>query len=307
MKNKEYDVVIIGSGPAGMSAGIYTARDRLSTLLLDNGVTGGNMSTAETIDNYPGFPDGVSGVELAELMQKQAKNYGMESAFAEAKVISIEGGKKLVKTSAGDVSAKAVIIAAGSERLKLGAPGEEEFRGKGVSYCATCDGPLFRDRVLAVVGGGDTALYEALHLSKFASKVFIIHRRDQFRATAIVQEKSAAEEKIEFVLDSVVKSIEGDTLLNRLVLQNVKTEKQSTLDVDGVFISIGLKPNTTFLGGLLPLDKQGRIITDSQMKTGVDGIFAAGDIRTGSVLQVVAAAGDGAIAAISAKKYIDEG
>ena len=307
MKNKEYDVVIIGSGPAGMSAGIYTARDRLSTLLLDNGVTGGNMSTAETIDNYPGFPDGISGVELAELMQKQAKNYGMESAFAEAKVISIKSGKKLVKTSAGDVSAKALIIAAGSERLKLGAAGEEEFRGKGVSYCATCDGPLFRDRVLAVVGGGNTALYEALHLSKFASKVFIIHRRDQFRATAIVQEKAAAEEKIEFVLDSVVKSIEGDTLLNKLVLQNVKTEKQSTLDVDGVFISIGLKPNTTFLGGLLPLDKQGRIITDSQMKTGVDGIFAAGDIRTGSVLQVVAAAGDGAIAAISAKKYIDEG
>jgi len=303
--DKEYDVVIIGSGPAGLAAGIYTSRDRLSSLLLDNGIIGGNMGSTGTIDNYPGFPDSISGAELAELMHKQATKYGMETTLAEAKAINIKGDKKVIETTSGDVTARAVIIAAGSERVKLGAPGEEEFRGRGVSYCATCDGPLFRDKRLAVVGGGNTAVYEALHLTKFASKVFVIHRRDQLRATAVAQEKALAESKIDLILDTTVKSIEGDDFVNRLILQNVKTEEQSTLNVDGVFISIGLKPNTAFVKDLLPLDEQGHIITDGQMKTEIDGIFAAGDIRSGSVRQIVAAAGDGAVAAINAKKFID--
>ena len=303
--DKEYDVVIIGSGPAGLAAGIYTSRDRLSSLLLDNGIIGGNMGSTGTIDNYPGFPDSISGAELAELMHKQATKYGMETTLAEAKAINIKGDKKVIETTSGDVTARAVIIAAGSERVKLGAPGEEEFRGRGVSYCATCDGPLFRDKRLAVVGGGNTAVYEALHLTKFASKFFVIHRRDQLRATAVAQEKALAESKIDLILDTTVKSIEGDDFVNRLILQNVKTEEQSTLNVDGVFISIGLKPNTAFVKDLLPLDEQGHIITDGQMKTEIDGIFAAGDIRSGSVRQIVAAAGDGAVAAINAKKFID--
>jgi thioredoxin reductase (NADPH) len=263
------------------------------------------MANAETGDNYPGFPDGISGGELAELMQKQAVKYGLETAFAEAKAITDEGDKKTIKINSGDVLARAVIIAAGSERVKLGAPGEEEFRGKGVSYCATCDGPLFRNKRLAVVGGGNTAVYEALHLAKFASKVSVIHRRDQLRATAVVQEKARAENKIEFIMDSVVKSIEGNDFVSKLVLENVKTKKQSALEVDGVFISIGLKPNTEFVKDMLTLDRHGRIVTDSQMKTSVAGILAAGDIRAGSVLQVSAAVGDGAVAAISAKKFID--
>jgi len=303
--NKEYDVVIIGGGPAGLTAGIYAARDRLSSLLLDNGAIGGNMNNAETIDNYPGFPDGVSGAELTGLMHRQATRYDLETAFAEAKSISIEGDKKIVKTSAGDFSARALIIAAGSERVRLGVPGEDEFRGRGVSYCATCDGPLFRGKTLAVVGGGNTAIYEALHLANFASKVFVIHRRDQLRATTVVQEKARAEASIDFILESVVKAIKGDDFVDKLVLQNVKTGRQSGLKVDGVFISIGLKPNTDFIKDLLPLDKQGHIITDGHMKTEIAGIFVAGDIRSGSIRQVISAAGDGAVAAISAKKFIE--
>ena len=303
--DKKYDVVIIGGGPAGLAAGIYTSRDRLSSLLLDNGAIGGNMGSTGTIDNYPGFPDSVSGAELAELMQKQAVKYGLETAFAEASSISVKGDRKVIKITSGDVTARAVIIAAGSERVRLGTPGEDEFRGRGVSYCATCDGPLFRDKRLAVVGGGNTAVYEALHLAKFASKVSVIHRRDQLRATVVAQEKARAEARIDFILDTTVKSIEGDDFVNKLVLQNVKTEKQSTLKVDGVFISIGLKPNSAFVKDLLPLDKQGHIITDGQMKTEIAGIFAAGDIRSGSIRQIVAAGGDGAVAAISAKKFID--
>jgi len=304
MKNR-YDVVIIGSGPAGLTAGIYTSRDKLKSLIIDKGIIGGNMNNAETIDNYPGFPEGVNGPELADLMHKQAKKYGLESIIAEVTAIESKDKEIIINTAASDIVTRALIIAGGSDKVKLGVPGEKEYTGRGVSYCSTCDGFFFRDKKVAVVGGGNSAIYEALHLTKFASKISIIHRRDQLRATAVLQDRVRAEAKIEFILDTIVKTIEGDNFVQRISLENVKTGKKSTLEVDGVFISVGLKPNTDYLKDLLPLDKQGHILTDEYLGTKIAGIFAAGDIRSGAIRQITTAAGDGTIAAISAKKFID--
>ncbi len=304
--NNKYDVVIIGGGPAGLTAGIYTSRDKLKSLIIEKGIIGGNMNNAEIIDNYPGFPEGVNGPELADLMHRQAKKYGLENITAEVIAIKNWGDKKLLETSNGDIIAGVVIIAGGSEKVKLGIPGEKEFTGRGVSYCTTCDAFFFRSKNVVVVGGGNSAIYEAMHLTKFASKIYIIHRRDQLRATAILQDRARAETKIKFILDTIVKEIEGKDFVQKLVLENVKTGKKSTLEVDGVFISIGLKPNTGFVKDLLSLDKQGHIITDENMNTEIAGIFAAGDIRSGAIRQITTAAGDGTIAAIGAKKFIDD-
>ncbi|UCG54486.1 MAG: thioredoxin-disulfide reductase [Dehalococcoidia bacterium] len=304
MDNK-YDVIIIGGGPAGLTAGIYTSRDKLNSLIIDKGIIGGNMNNAEIIDNYPGFPEGISGQELADLMHRQAKKYGLESFTAEVTSIVVKGDNKIVKTNDGDFITRAVIISGGSEKVKLGIPGEKEFTGRGVSYCTTCDAFFFRNKRLVVIGGGNSAIYEAMHLTKFASKISIIHRRDQLRATAILQDKARSEAKIKFVLDTIVKEIQGKDFVQKIVVENVKTGRQSILEVDGVFISIGLKPNTDFVKDLLPLDKQGHIITDENMNTEIFGILAAGDIRSGSIRQVTTAAGDGTIAAISAKKFLD--
>jgi thioredoxin reductase (NADPH) len=304
MKRK-YDLVIIGGGPAGLTAGIYSSRDKLESLIIDKGIIGGNINNAESIDNYPGFPEGVNGSKLAELMHEQSKRYGLDSIITEVTSIGIHDTDKLIKTVSGDIIAKAVIIAGGSEKVRLGIPGEKEFTGKGVSYCTTCDGPFFKNKRVAVIGGGNSAVYEVLHLTKFASNISLIHRRDQLRATAILQDRARAEEKLVLILDTIVKAIEGKDFVQRILLQNVKTGKTSTLETDGVFISIGLKPNTDYLKGFLPLDKQGHIITNEHMSTKIAGIFAAGDIRSGSIRQITTAAGDGTIAAISAKKFID--
>jgi thioredoxin reductase (NADPH) len=304
MKRK-YDLVIIGGGPAGLTAGIYSSRDKLESLIIDKGIIGGNINNAESIDNYPGFPEGVNGPKLAELMHEQSKRYGLDSIITEVTSIGIHDTDKLIKTVSGDIIAKAVIIAGGSEKVRLDIPGEKEFTGKGVSYCTTCDGPFFKNKRVAVIGGGNSAVYEVLHLTKFASNISLIHRRDQLRATAILQDRARAEEKLVLILDTIVKAIEGKDFVQRILLQNVKTGKTSTLETDGVFISIGLKPNTDYLKGFLPLDKQGHIITNEHMSTKIAGIFAAGDIRSGSIRQITTAAGDGTIAAISAKKFID--
>jgi len=304
--DNKYDVVIIGGGPAGLTAGIYTSRDKLKSLIIEKGIIGGNMNNAEIIDNYPGFPEGVNGPELADLMHRQAKKYGLENITAEVIAIKNWGDKKLLETSNGDIIAGVVIIAGGSEKVKLDIPGEKEFTGRGVSYCTTCDAFFFRNKNVVVVGGGNSAIYEAMHLTKFASKIYIIHRRDQLRATAILQDRARAETKIKFILDTIVKEIQGKDFVQKLVLENVKTGKKSTLEVDGVFISIGLKPNTGFVKDLLSLDKQGHIITDENMNTEIAGIFAAGDIRSGAIRQITTAAGDGTIAAIGAKKFIDD-
>lgn len=303
---EEYDVIIIGGGPAGLSAGIYTARTRLKSLLIEKGMIGGKMAEAEQIDNFPGFPEGISGYKLAELMHQQAVKYDLETLYATVASITVKDGKKLVKTDDGDFTASAVIITGGSERQRLDVPGEKELTGRGVSYCANCDAPFFQDQPVAVVGGGNVAISEALHLTKFSSKISVIHRRDQLRATEALQEKAFAEPKIEFILDTVVEAIEGKDTLERLKLRQVKTGKISYLKVKGIFISVGLMPNTGFLKDLLPLDKQGNIITNENMETKIPGIFAAGDIRHNSIRQAIAASGDGAVAAIYAKQFISE-
>jgi thioredoxin reductase (NADPH) len=304
--NNNYDVIIIGGGPAGLSAGLYASRARLTSLLIERGLVGGLITESELVENFPGFPEGISGLELGQLMHQQATKYGLETLLAEATGIELSGKQKVVKTTKGDFIAKAVIIASGSERLKLSIPGEEEFTGKGVSYCATCDAAFFRDLPVAVVGGGDTAIIEALHLSKFASKVTVIHRRHQLRATRILQEKAFSELKVEFQWDSIVEEIEGRDSVKRIRLRQVKTGEKSALDVAGVFISVGIKPNTAYLKGTLALDAAGFILTNERMETEIPGIFAAGDVRYHSARQAITAAGDGATAAIYAEKLISE-
>ncbi len=302
----EYDVVIIGGGPAGLTAGLYISRARLKGLLLEKGLAGGEMTEAGQIENYPGFPEGISGLGLGQLMHQQATKYGLKTATAEATGLELQDGQKIVKTTEDSFSTRVVIIASGSERNKLGVPGEKEFTGKGVSYCAICDGALFIELPVAVVGGGNAAITEALHLSKFASKVAVIHRRNKLRATPILQERAFAEPKMEFLWDSVVEEIEGDDLVKSIKLRQVKTGQKSALDVAGVFVSIGFKPNTDYLKGILSLDDTGAIITNDKMETGIPGIFAAGDIRHNSARQVITAAGDGTTAAIYAERFITE-
>lgn len=304
--NKAYDVIIIGGGPAGLSAGIYTARARLKSLLIERGAIGGQIINTEWVENYPGFNDVISGVDLTEAMHKQATKFGLETLVTDVAGIDAAGKQKVVKTSKGDYTAGAVIIAGGSERQKLGIPGEAEYTGKGVSYCATCDGAFFRDKAVAVIGGGNAALTEALELTKFATKITVIHRRDELRATKILQEKAFGESKIEFLWDSVLEEIAGETFVERLTVRNVKTEKKATLEVSGVFMAVGFKPNTGYLKDIVELDDIGTVITNEKMETSAPGIFAAGDIRSNSIRQVIAAAGDGAVAAISAEKYLGE-
>jgi thioredoxin reductase (NADPH) len=301
---REYDVVIIGGGPAGLSAGIYTSRARLGSLLIERGVVGGQIINAEKVENYPGFPEGISGFDLTQSMYRQATGFGLETVTAEVTGVDIIGEQKLVKTSQGNFMARAVIIASGSERQKLGIPGEAEFTGKGVSYCATCDGAFFRDKPVAVVGGGNAAITEALELTKFANKITVIHRRNELRATKILQEKAFAEPRIEFRWDSVVDEIIGEAFVNQIRVRNVQSGQESVLDVSGVFMSVGFKPNTDYLRGVLTLDAAGAIVTNDRMETEVPGILAAGDIRSNSIRQVISAAGDGATAAIYAEKYI---
>ncbi len=301
-----YDVVIIGGGPAGLTAGLYTSRARLNSLLIEMGLVGGQIVNAERVENYPGYPEGISGFELGQLMHQQAEKYGLKTITAEATGVELHGEQKVVKTTEGDFIARAVIIASGSERRKLGIPGEDKFTGKGVSYCATCDAAFFKEQPIAVVGGGDAAITEALHLARFASRVIVIHRRDQFRAGRILQEKAFAEPKMQFLWDTVVDEVEGKDLVKRIRLHQVKTGEKSTLEVTGVFISIGLKPNTDYLKGILSLDAAGHIITDERMETKIPGIFAAGDIRHDSARQAITAAGDGATAAIYAERFISQ-
>lgn len=302
--NKEYEVVIIGGGPAGLTAGLYTSRARLSSLLIEKGVVGGLITYAGQVENFPGFPDGISGLELGELMHQQATKYGLETITAEVTGIKLRGEQKVITTTEGDLNSQAIIIASGSERQKLSIPGEVEFTGRGVSYCAICDASFFTDKPVAVVGGGNAALNEAFDLVKFASRVTIIHRRNQLRATRILQERAFAEPKIEVQWNTVVDEIEGTDVVERLRLRDVKTGEKSTLDVDGVFISVGLRPNTGFVRELFSLDETGHIATNARMETEIPGILAAGDVRHDSARQAITAAGDGATAAIYAEKFI---
>jgi len=301
---KIYHVVVIGGGPAGLAAGLYCARSRLNTLLIEKGIMGGQITNADQVENYPGFPKGISGIDLGRLIYEQATSYGLKTLPAEVTKVVPGQRHNLVSTSEGDFVSESVIIASGSQYRKLGVPGEDELLGKGVSYCATCDGPLFKGKALAVIGGGDAAITEALYLSKFASSVKVIHRRNQLRASKIFQERAMADPKIEFIWDTVVTQIEGDGLVKQLVLKNTRNDKISTLELAGVFVAIGSEPNSAQWRGLLPLDKMGYVITNELMETKIPGIFAAGDVRHNSARQAITAAGDGATAAISAERFL---
>jgi thioredoxin reductase (NADPH) len=303
----DYQLIIIGGGPAGLTAGIYATRARLRTLLLEKVIPGGQITSSEWVENYPGFPEGISGFDLGELVKEQAVRHGLEIKMAEVTALELDDGLKVVKTAGSSYTADTVIIAGGSEHARLGVPGEAELVGRGLSFCATCDGPFFRDREVAVVGGGNIAITDALFLTRFSSKVYVIHRRDQLRADRILQERAFANEKIEFIWDTVADAIEGTDSVKSLQLRNVKTGDQSTLEIGGVFMAVGTRPNTEYLAGIMKLGQNGTIPINSQMETEIPGIFAAGDIREGSIRQVVAAAGDGAIATMAAERYITQG
>ncbi len=302
-QSESYQVIIIGGGPAGLTAGIYATRAGLKALLLEKIVPGGQIVNSEWVENYPGFPEGVSGFELGQLMERQAIRHGLKIESAEVTGIEL-GGKKKVKTTIGDFMADAVIIAGGADHAKLGIAGEESWIGKGLSYCATCDGPFFRGKSVAVIGGGDVAITDALFLSRLASKVSVIHRRNQLRASKVLQDRALSQPGIEFIWDTVVEAIEGSETIERLRLRNVKTGATGELPVEGVFVAVGTRPNTGYLSTLLTLAPDGSIPVNPQMETEIPGIFAAGDIRQGSIRQVVAAAGDGAVAAVSAERFL---
>ncbi len=297
-------LVIVGGGPAGLSAAIYAARSRLHTTVIEKGLPGGQIVNAEVVENYPGFPDGVAGAELGSLLEQQARKYGAQIVMAEVEGLEFTDGRKKVRTSGGDYPADAVIIASGSEHGRLNVPGEDDLTGRGVSYCAVCDGAFFREQPVAIVGGGNVALNDAIFLTRFASKVIVVHRRDELRATRILQERAFSNSKIEFLWDTVVDSIAGNGQVQGLNLRNLKTGERSNLNVAGVFVAVGLRPNTGYLVGLVDLSPDGFILVDESLQTRMRGIFAAGDIRAGSPRQVICAAGDGAAAAIFAERYL---
>ena len=303
--DRNYDIIIIGAGPAGLAAGLYAARARRRTVLIEKNVTGGQIALTNVVENYPGIEE-INGFDLGQAMQRQAEKYGMEMAYTEVLGVDPQEGGHIVRTKEGDYRAKAVIVTAGADYNKLGVPGEAELTGRGVSYCATCDAAFFKDQVCAVVGGGDAAMDEGLFVTRYASKVYVIHRRDQLRASKILQERAFANEKMDFIWDTVVEEIQGTDAVERLKLRNVKTNEESTLDTAAVFIFIGLTPNTHFLEGLVKMDGGKHIYVNEWMETEIPGLYAAGDVRVNSARQVVTAAGDGATAAIRADHYISE-
>ncbi|WP_456430764.1 thioredoxin-disulfide reductase [Thermosulfuriphilus sp.] len=302
----ETQLTIIGGGPAGLTAYIYAARARLKTILIDKLGTGGQVLTTDWVENYPGFSEGLSGYDLSQRFFEHAKKFGLEPLVGEVNRVSRQGSTFHLETTLGPIEAQAVIVATGARPNRLGIPGEEELTGKGVSYCATCDGPFFLDQEIAVVGGGNTAVQEALYLTRFAKKIYIIHRRDRLRAAKILQERALAHRKIEIIWDTVVEKIEGDDEVKAVSLYNRRTGQRSRLPVGGVFIFIGIVPQAEFVGpDLVDKDDRGFIITDSEMTTKTKGLFAAGDVRAKSCRQIVTACGDGATAAYQAEQYLD--
>ena len=307
MTDKVFDMVIIGGGPSGLTAGIYASRALMDVVLFERGAYGGQMLTTAHLENYPGFPDGIGGFELADLMHKQAETFGLPIEYKSVDKIRKEGELFVLESGEEEIRAKTVIIATGATPNKLGVPGEERLTGRGVSYCATCDGALYRDRVVAVIGGGDSAVEEALFLTRFASAVHIVHRRDQLRAVPLTSKRALENEKIIMEWDSVLTEVQGEEEVKELLLENVKSGETRSLKADGVFIYVGITPLTDFVIDLVDLDESGYIITDKNMESSVPGLYSAGDVRSGSIRQVSSAVGDGATAAFNAYKYLEEG
>ena len=309
---KNYDLIIIGAGPAGLSAGLYAGRARLNTLIIEKQKNGGQIVITDEIENYPGCIEGETGPTLIDRRVKQTEKFGVDHVFDTVTDMDLTGDVKTVKCLHEEYSAKAVIIAAGANPVNIGCPGEKEFSGKGVSYCATCDAAFFEDFEVYVVGGGDAAVEEAMYLTKFARKVTIIHRRNELRAARSIQDKAFANPKIDFMWDTVVEEIKGDGIVESMLVKNVKTGELTEVFADeddgtfGIFVFIGFKPNTEVFKGHVEMDEKGYILTDPDMHTNVPGVFAAGDIRQKSLRQVVTACADGAIAAVQAGKYIEE-
>ncbi len=301
----EFDTVILGGGPAGFSAGIYAARGAVSTAIIDVSMLGGQPSNYLELENYPGFLK-VGGYDLMEKFEEHADLFGVEK-FPMQEIVSVDllSTPKSIITKEAEFKAKTVIIATGAKSMKLGVPGELEFIGRGVSYCAICDAAFYKDKVVAVVGGGNSAVEEAMYLTKFASKVYLIHRRNELRADKIVQDRAFKNDKIEFVWDSVVTQIKGADLVESVVVKNVKTDELSELSINGIFPYIGIAPNVDYINGQIEQDKSGFILTDETMKTSVDGVYAVGDVRKTPLRQVITAAADGAIGAVNAVKYVE--
>jgi thioredoxin reductase (NADPH) len=302
----DYDIIIVGGGAAGLTAGLYASRANLRTVLLESMIPSGQAYMAERIENYPGFPDGIAGRELIERIARQATRFGLEiQQFTPADKIEVAEQKKVVRAGEKRFASSALIIATGARWNTLGIPREAEFIGKGISYCATCDGAFFSDQEVAVVGGGDTALEDALYLSRLCRKVYVIHRRDQLRAQKILQRKALEEPKIEFVWSTVVKEIKGEGVVKTIQVESLKDGQQRELAVAGVFIAVGQIPNTDLVRGVCVLDDMGYIVTDQDCATSIAGIFAAGDVRKKGLRQISTAVGDGALAAAAAERYIE--
>lgn len=300
-----YDVTIIGGGPAGLAAGLYAARARLSTIIIEKMFPGGQAAITNRIENYPGFGNGVGGAELADNIKIQAETFGAQFLNGNVEKIEKKDDIFFIQMRGESIKSKTVILAMGAEPRKVGVKGEKEFTGRGVSYCATCDGAFYTGKPIAIIGGGDTAIEEALFLTRFASTIYVVHRRDELRATKILQERAFNNKKIKFIWDSVVEEIKGNDSVEEIVVKNVKTEKNEKIPVKGVFVAIGYEPNTDFIKDLIELDERGYVLTDTNMETSIPGLYAAGDIRQKTLRQVVTAVADGAIAAVEAGKFIE--
>ncbi len=305
--SKVYDVAIIGGGPAGLAAGLYASRSRMSAIIIEKAKWGGQAATTEELENYPGSMEMPTGPKLMERMRSQAEAFGTELVKGDVTGFDISDKVKVIKLADGSgISAKTIIIATGAQPMVLGVPGEMELRGKGVSYCATCDADFFTELEVVVVGGGDAAVEEAIYLTKFAEKVTIVHRRNEFRAAKSIVEKAMSNEKIDIKWDTVLDEIYGDGIVEGVKMKNVKTGEVTDFRTDGVFMFVGTKPISEFAKGVVDMDEKGYIKADEEMRTSVDGIFAAGDVRKKSLRQVITAAADGAIAAVNAEKYIEK-